>query len=224
MQPTMKRLGRIAGSTLAGAGALFIAVQINHPELTLEFVGSREFLIRESGKMLMAGLAVVGVLGLTAWHGRRIGAIGVVAAVIFGTGYLAMLIVQAIAAFVLPAIVATSPDYVRDVLTAALGGRPASDIGGLQLLLSLSGVGYLAGGLLFGIALFRAGLVARWASALLAVATTSTVALAVLPTSFDRLFAIPAGIALVGIGWSAWRVAGAPRVAPRAGVVTEVVR
>ena len=134
MQPTMKRLGRIAGSTLAGAGALFIAVQINHPELTLEFVGSREFLIRESCKMLMAGLAAVGVLGLTAWHGRRIGALGVVAAVIFGTGYLAMLIVQAIAAFVLPAIVATSPDYVRDVLTAALGGRPASDIGGLQLL------------------------------------------------------------------------------------------
>ena len=123
MQPTMKRLGRIAGSTLAGAGALFIAVQINHPELTLEFVGSREFLIRESGKMLMAGLAAVGVLGLTVWHGRRIGALGVVAAVIFGTGYLAMLIVQAIAAFVLPAIVATSPDYVRDVLTAALGGR-----------------------------------------------------------------------------------------------------
>ena len=65
----MKRLGRIAGSTLAGAGALFIAVQINHPELTLEFVGSREFLVRESGKMLMAGLAVVGVLA--AWRMAR---------------------------------------------------------------------------------------------------------------------------------------------------------
>ncbi|MCW3159236.1 hypothetical protein [Micropruina sonneratiae] len=223
MQPTTKRLGRIAGSALAGAGALFLAVQINHPELTLEFVGSREFLLRESAKMLMAGLGGVGVVTLTMWHGRLIGAVGVVGAAVFAVGYLVMLVVQAIAAFVLPAIVTTSPDYVRDVLVAALGVRPASDIGGVQVLLSLSGAGYLAGGLLFGIALFRARVVARWASALLAVATTSTVALAVLPASFDRLFAVPAGVALIGIGWSAWCRAGGRGVEPRAGV-SEAVR
>ena len=34
-----------------------------------------------------------------------------------------------------------------------------------------SGVGYMVGGLIFGIALFRTGILARWAAALLAVGT-----------------------------------------------------
>ena len=36
-------------------------------------------------------------------------------------------------------------------------------------MLNASGIGYMLGGLLLGIALFRAGVVARWAAALLAV-------------------------------------------------------
>ena len=53
-------------------------------------------------------------------------------------------------------------------------------------------------------------LAVAWASALLAVATISTLALAVLPEAFNRPFAIPTGIALMGLGWSAWRRASAP--------------
>ena len=120
-----------------------------------------------------------------------------------------MFSVEVIAGFVLPSIVQTSPAYVQDVLTAALGGTPTGDIGSMQILLSLSGVGYMFGGLMFGIALFRAGVVARWAAALLAVATVGTLALAVLPESFNRPFAIPTGIALIGLGWSSWRTTSA---------------
>ena len=54
----------------------------------------------------------------------------------------------------------------------------------------------------------RAGILARWASALLAVATVSTAALAVLPESFNRPFAVPTGIALMGLGISLWRTTG----------------
>ena len=46
---------------------------------------------------------------------------------------------------------------------------------------------------------------ARWASALLAVATVATAALAVLPEAFNRPFAVPTGIALIGLGVSLWR-------------------
>jgi hypothetical protein len=75
----------------------------------------------------------------------------------------------------------------------------------MQTAFNLSGVGYMVGGLVFGIALFRARVLARWAAALLAVATSATVALAVLPASFDRPFAVPTGIALIGLGVSLWR-------------------
>ena len=113
--------------------------------------------------------------------------------------------VEAIAAAVLPALAGTEPGYVNDVIVAAAGGTPVGDIGGMQTLLNASGVGYMVGGLIFGIALFRSGVLARWAAALLAVGTVGTAALAVLPESFNRPLAVPVGIALIGLGVSLWR-------------------
>ena len=74
---------------------------------------------------------------------------------------------------------------------ARVGGTPAGDIGGMQTVLNLGGLGYIVGGLIFGIALFRTGILARWAAALLAVGALSTAALAVLPESFNRPIAVP---------------------------------
>lgn len=87
-------------------------------------------------------------------------------------------------------------------MLAAFGGTPVGDIGGVQILLSLMGAGFILGGLVFGIALFRAGVLWRWASGLLAIATVGTAALAVLPDSFNRPMAVPTGIALIGLGVS----------------------
>ena len=79
-----------------------------------------------------------------------------------------------VAAAVLPGLVGSEPGYVNDVIVAADGGAPAGDIGGMQTVLNLGGIGYLAGGLLFGIALYRARILARWAAALLAVGTAGS--------------------------------------------------
>jgi hypothetical protein len=86
-----------------------------------------------------------------------------------------------------------------------MGGSPSGDIGHMQELFLACGVGYALGGLLFGIALFRAGILARWACVLLAYGTTSALALSVLPESFSRPFAVPTGVALIGLGVSLWR-------------------
>jgi len=76
----------------------------------------------------------------------------------------------------------------------------------------------MVGGLLFGIAFFRARVLARWAAALLAVGIAATIALAVLPESFNRPFAVPTGVALNGLGISLWRDQRitAPQAAPAA--------
>src|SRR5919112_4496033 len=88
---------------------------------------------------------------------------------------------------------------------AAAGNSPEGDIGALQTLFNVAGVGYIVGGLLFGIALVRTGVLARWAAALLAISTVATAALAFLPDAFSRPFAVPEGIALIGLGVSLWR-------------------
>jgi hypothetical protein len=120
-------------------------------------------------------------------------------------GYLVMFSVEVIAAFVLPALTSIAPGYVNDIVVAAAGGAPAGDIGRMQTVFVVSGIAYMAGGLLFGVALFRARVLARWAAALLALGTVATLALAVLPESFNRPLAVPTGVALIGLGLSLWR-------------------
>jgi hypothetical protein len=205
MTVTTTGLTRAAGISAAVAGAIFIAVQINHPPMDVSSVTSTEWAVRNTAKVVMAALALAGIAGMYLRQVRQAGVLGLVGYLMFSAGYLVMLSIAFLSAFVLPSLADTAPGYVQDLLTTAEGGTPAGDIGLMQAAFIASGVGYMVGGLLFGIALFRAGVLARWAAALLAVATSATVALAVLPESFNRPFAVPTGIALIGLGISLWR-------------------
>lgn len=213
MTITSTGLTRAAGAAAAVAGTIFVAVQVNHPPMDAATAETADWIVRSGAKAAMCALALAGITGMYL-RSRRSSVLALAGYLVFAAGYLLMFAVEVIAATVLPTLAGSDPRYVNDVLTAAAGGAPVGDIGGLQTVLNLSGVGYLAGGLLFGIALFRAGVLARWASALLAVGTTSTAALAVLPEAFNRPLAVPVGIALIGLGVSLWRRAGgvdAPR-------------
>jgi hypothetical protein len=205
MDITSSSLAKAAGAAAAVAGAIFIAVQINHPATDAFTTETTEWVARSCAKMLMAALALVGITGMYLRQYRQAGVLGLVGYLVFTVGYLAMFSVQVMAAAVLPNLVDTEPGFVNDVVAAAAGGTPNGDIGGIQTLFNVAGAGYLLGGLIFGIALFRTRVLARWAAALLAVATVSTAALAALPHSFDRPFAIPTGIAFIGLGLSMWR-------------------
>jgi len=205
MTITTTRLTRAAGICAAVAGLIFIAVQIKHPPMDVASVTTTQWVVRSTAKALMAALALAGITGMYLRQVRQTRVLGLVGFLLFGAGYLLMLSTEVIAACVLPALAHTSPGYVNNVVVAAFGGTPAGNIGGMQTLFDLSGVTYMVGGLLFGIALFRARVLARWAAALLAVGTAATVALAVLPESFNRPFAVPTGVALIGLGISLWR-------------------
>ncbi len=205
MTASATRLTQAAGVCAALAGLIFIAVQIKHPPMDVHTVTTTDWLVRSTAKAVMAALALIGITGMYLRQRRQMGVLGRVGYVVFGAGYLLMLSTEIIAAFVLPGLAHSSPTYVNNVVVAAFGGHPTSSIGGMQTLLDLSGVTYLVGGLLFGIALFRSRVLARWAAALLAVGTLATVALKVLPESFNRPMAVPTGVALIGLGISLWR-------------------
>ena len=205
MNLTSNRLIATAGLCAAAAGAIFIGVQIKHPPADVAHIVTTEMAIRESAKILMCVLALIGLTGILLRHRSRFGVLGVAGFALLTVGYLALFAVECIVACVLPTVAHLNPAYVQDVLDAAVGGSPSGDIGHMQELFLASGIGYPLGGLLFGIALFRAGVLARWAAALLAYGTTSVLALSVLPESFNRPFAVPTGIALIGLGVSLWR-------------------
>jgi hypothetical protein len=205
MNLTSNRLTATAGLCAAAAGAIFVGVQIKHPPADVAHIVTTDILVRESAKVLMCVLALVGFTGMFLRHRGRFGALGVAGFSLLTVGFLALFAVECIVGYVLPTVAHSNPGYVQDVLDAAVGGSPSGDIGHMQELFLASGIGYPLGGLLFGIALYRAGVLARWAAALLAYGTTSALALAVLPESFNRPFAVPTGVALIGLGVSLWR-------------------
>jgi hypothetical protein len=205
MTVTTTTLTRAAGLSAAAAGLIFIGVQINHPPLDVSSVTTTEWAVRSTAKLVMAALALAGITGMYLRQVRQAGVLGLVGYLLFSGFYLVLIPIEFIAAYVLPSLADTKPGYVNDVLAAAAGGTATGDIGLLQTAFVVSGVMYTAGGLVFGLALFRARVLARWAAALLAVGAVATLALSVLPESFNRPFAVPTGVALIGLGISLWR-------------------
>ncbi|RYU10630.1 hypothetical protein [Nocardioides iriomotensis] len=208
MTITTTFLTRAAGVAAATAGLLFVGVQIGHPHLDVDSITTTEVVVRNSLKVVMATLALVGITGMYLSQVRRNGVLGLVGYVVLAAGYLSIMATTVIAATVLPAIAATDPSYVADVLTVSTGGQAAGDIGALATMHQLQGFAYLLGGLLFGIALFRAHVLTRWATVLLAVGGVVSIALSVMPDAFYRLLAYPNGIAMVALGISLFRTAG----------------
>src|SRR4051795_3947442 len=204
MTVTTGFLSRAAAVAAAVAGLIFIGVQIGHPYLDATSITTTDVMIRNALKMLMVALALAGITGVYLSQVTRIGVLGLIGYVVFAAGYLSMLGTEYVAALVLPSIAHTSTAWVNDAIAIANNRPTTGDIGWMYGAIMFTALGYIGGGVLFAIALFRANVLARWASALLAVGTLSAVGQGIVP-QYERLFAIPTGLALVGLGYSLWR-------------------
>ncbi|GAA2160891.1 hypothetical protein [Pedococcus bigeumensis] len=205
MTITTTKLVRAAGLCAVVAGLLFIAVQIKHPPIDVAFVSTTEWKLRQGAKVLMAVLSLAGITGMYLRQVKQTRVLGLLGYVLFSVGYLLMLGLEIVGLVVLPSIADTSPGYVADVVAAATNGKPVGDIGLMGPLSTANGVTYLLGGFLFGVALFRANVLARWAAVVLSAGTVATIAIPIVPQVNFRLFALPIGVAMVGLGYSLWR-------------------
>ena len=205
MTITSTKLSRAAGLAAVAGGLLFIAVQFKHPHLDATFTTTTEYAVRETMKILMAVLSVIGITGIYLRQVKQTGVLGLLGYLLFGAGYLAIMSVQIVGVFVLPSFAASQPGYVNDVLAVATGGTPSGDIGALAAFIRIGGFTFLTGGAVFGIALFRANILPRWAAVLLVAGTVVTFAIPLLPQINQRLFAIPTSVAVLSLGYSLWR-------------------
>lgn len=222
MTITPTTLTRAAGIAAVAAGLIFIGVQFNHPHLDATSITSPDVVVRSCLKALMAVLALVGLTGMYLSQIRRNGLLGLIGYMCLAGGYLLIMSSTIVAASLLPLVAANDPSLVTDIIAVSTGGTASGDIGLLQYVFKAQDLGYLLGGLLFGIALYRAHVLARWACALLAVGGVVTIALSVMPDAFYRLLAFPNGIAMIGLGYSLWRTAR-PGDGPQAAVSSRPV-
>jgi hypothetical protein len=212
-------LSRAAAVAAAVAGLIFIGVQLGHPYLDATSITTADVMIRNALKIVMVALALAGITGVYLNQVTRIGVLGLVGYLLFACGYLSMLGTEYVAALVLPSIAHTSTAWVNDAIAIANNRPTTGDIGWMNGAIMFTALGYIGGGVLFAIALFRANVVARWASALLAVGTLAAIGAGIVP-QYERLFAIPTGLALVGLGYSLWRLQRSSGELPAAEPVT----
>jgi len=104
--------------------------------------------------------------------------------------------------FIAPPLASTAPGFVDGLLGISWGHTGGIYLGALPAIYGLMGILYMLGGLLFGIATLRAGVLPRWPAALLAVAAALTPAAALLPHALQRLAAIPVALAIAWLGYA----------------------
>jgi hypothetical protein len=204
MTITTSMLTRAAGVSAVLSGLLFIAIQPIHPEENAATVTTTAWVVVALMTIAMAVLGLVGVSGMYFRQVRESGLPGLIGYLMFGSFYLVVTAWTFVEVFVLPRIADEAPQFVDDYLGIPAGLSAQGDVGTLPLLYTIVSGLYLIGGLVFGIALYRAGIVQRGAAALLAVGSVSAVTAAALPHAVGRYAAVPVGIAMVWLGWSLW--------------------
>jgi hypothetical protein len=187
------------------AGIIFAGIQPIHPPDVLASVTTPQWVIIQSLKMVMCLLGLLGVAGLYARQAKETGWLGLTGYLLFSLFYALTMAFVFAAAFIVPLLATEAPKFVEGFLGIINGSASEVNLGALPTLYTLTGlVGYVLGGLLFGIATLRAGILPRWAAGLFAVGAVAPFVLAVLPHPLDRTFAVPMGIALVGLGYALW--------------------
>jgi hypothetical protein len=204
MKFTGDRLIRSAGLSALIAGACYVLVGIFHPANIPSSVTTTRW---EVVHVLACAMAFFGVLGLTGLYARqaaKTGWLGLAGYLMLEVWLVLIMGFSFVEAFILPHVASTSPAFVEAWMGMFNGPAGTFDLGVLPTLWTLTAPIYILGGLFFGIATFRAGVLPRWAGALLALSTLLAPVAAFLPNASQPKMAIPMGIALAWLGYALW--------------------
>lgn len=202
------RFFRWAGIAAMAAGVLYLARQALHPADTLESVETTHWLIVQIFSMIMGLLAVIALTGICARQAHKVGALGFLGYLLFSAFFMISTALYFIEAFMFPALADIAPQYVEGLQGLVTGQATDVDLGAFPAAYGAAGVSYLLGGVVLGISIFRAGVLPKWAGALLALGAIVTLLTDLIPHPADRALAIPVGVAIIWLGWAMWRPAG----------------
>jgi hypothetical protein len=204
MKITASHLIRWTGVAAIVAGLIFAGIQPIHPPDVLASVTTGAWAIITPVKTVMCLLFLLSWTGLYARQVKESGWLGLAGFLLLSLSWTLQMAFVFAEAFILPLLATTAPKFVDGTLGMAAGRASDVNLGALPALYALVGISYWAGGILFGIATLRVGILPRWAAVLLAVTSALTPAAALLPHQIQRLVAIPVGIALVWLGYALW--------------------
>lgn len=205
MNITGSKLIRWTGLSTIVAGVIFAGIQPIHPPDVVESVNTSAWAIITGLKTAMCLLLLLGIVGLYARQVNKAGWPGLVGFLLFSLSWALQTAFVFAEAYIMPPLAAAAPKFVDGFLGISYGHTGDTDFGALPIIYGLIvGGGYMLGGLIFGIATLRAGVLPRWAAGLLAATAALTPLAALFPHAIQRLAAMPMGLALACLGYALW--------------------
>jgi hypothetical protein len=150
----------------------------------------------------MSFFGLLGLMGLYVRQAVKAGWLGLIGFVLLSGWMILIMGFSFVEAFILPHPGIVSPAFAAGWMGMFNGDPSRVGLGALPTLWTLSGVLYILGGLLFGIATFRAHILPRGAAVLLAVGTVLAPLAKALSLSTQPKVAIPTGLALAWLGYA----------------------
>ena len=204
MKFTSPTLIRWAGLAALVGGIIFAGIQPIHPPDFLPSVTTTMWAIIISLKLLMCFLFLIGIAGIYVRQSEEAGWLGLVGFLLFSASWALQSGFVFAELFILPPLATAAPQFIDSYLGVVNGSPGPMDIGALVPAYTVVGILYLLGGIVFGIATIRAGVLPLWPAALLAITALVTPAAALLPHAIQRFAAIPMGIAMAWLGSALW--------------------
>jgi hypothetical protein len=204
MKITSSTLTRWAGLSAIVAGVIYAGIQPIHPPDFLSSVTTTKWAIIITLKLTMCFLFLIGIVGIYVRQVEKAGWLGLIGFVLFSLSWALQSGFVFAEIFILPPLASVTPQFVDSYLGVVNGSPGEMNIGAIIPTYAFVGILYLLGGMLFGIATFRAGVLPRWPAGMLAVTAILTPAAALFPHEIQRFAAIPMGIAIAWLGYVLW--------------------
>ncbi len=163
MKITSSNVIRWSGLAAMASGLIYVAIQPIHPTDILSSVTTTQWAIVHYLSLTMDFLGLLGMAGLYARQVEKSSWLGLAGYLLFSLFYALALAFHFLEAFISPALATEAPKFVAGLLGMVTGTPSEVSLGAIPAGYGLLGVTYLLGGVLFGIATFRAGILPRWA-------------------------------------------------------------
>ena len=198
---TTATLMRLAGVSAIATGVCFLVIGMFHSVNEPSAVDAAWVNVHIFATAL-GFFGLFGMAGLYARQVERAGWLGLAGFLLF-TAWMTMVSgFSFVEAFILPSLVTESPAFVESFLGMFSGAASQVDLGVLPTLWNISGPMYILGPVLFGIATFRAGILPRWAGALLALNILWVPLGALVPPELQPKIMLPVGLAMAWLGYA----------------------
>ena len=202
MTTTAPNLIRLSGLSAIAAGILFVFVGLLHPANVPASITSSLWAPVHLIAFAVSFFGVLGIAGIYARQAEEAGWLGLTGFVLFSLWLVLVAGFVFFEAMVLPLLATEAPSVAGGFLGVFTGATEGTSFGTLRTLWTVTGVVYLLGPLVFGVATIRAGVLPRAAAGLFGFGAVSSLAFALLPHELEPLATVPVGLGLAWLGYA----------------------